>query len=188
LVVLEYLAEDRDHIRRDIRYRYQLVFGRAELPAAFRMNWLAEADAGAFSHIWVGGWSFLLLRSWMYRAFELLALLAGLGLLRYSARAVAITGRVGLARALDERVILLVAYALMSQPIAYHSVVLLLTRNMATAIGWYLYPVVVPAVVLLFLGFRGLFGTHWSLRALVCVCILAVALDLYTVHFLPMPY
>ena len=86
LVVLEYLAEDRDHIRRDIRYRYQLVFGRAELPAAFRMNWLAEADAGAFSHIWVGGWSFLLLRSWMYRAFELLALLAGLGLLKYSAR------------------------------------------------------------------------------------------------------
>ena len=159
-----------------------------KLSAAFRMNWLAVADAGAFSHILPGGWSFLWLRSWMYRAFELVALLAELGLLMYSARAVAITGRVGLARALDERVILVVAYALMSLPIAYHSVVVLLTRNMSTAIGWYLYPVVVPEVVLLLLGFRGLFGTHWSLRALECVCILAVALDLYTVHFLLMPY
>lgn len=105
----------------------------------------------------------------------------------YSARAVAITGRVGLARALDERMILVVAYVLVSLTIAYRSVVVLLARNVINAIGWYLYPVVVPEIVLLFLGFRGLFGTHWSLRAVVCACILVVALDLCTVHFLLMP-
>jgi len=159
-----------------------------KLSTAFRINWLAVADAGAFSHIWVGGWSFLLLRSWMYRVFEFLALLAGLGLFRYAARTVAIAGREGRARALCERVILVVAYALMTLPIAYHSVLVFLIRNIPTAIGWYLYPVAVPEVVLLILGFRGLFGPRWSTRVLLCVCILVIALDLYTVQFLLMPY
>lgn len=160
-----------------------------KLSAAYRVDWRAVVDVGAFSHIWVGGWSFLVVRSWMYRVCELVAVLAAIGLLMLLIRTVGSTPRGRIRRALANPAgILVTAYILMCFAVAYHSLVIFLVQNTSTANGWYLYSVVVPEVVLLALGFTGLFGMKWSPLAMACVCVLAVALDLYTVHFLLMPY
>ena len=44
-----------------------------EMAAIGQVQWLRVLDSAAMTHIWIGGWSFLLVRSWMYRVFELLA-------------------------------------------------------------------------------------------------------------------
>ncbi|MDQ6679256.1 MAG: hypothetical protein M3Z09_18390 [Acidobacteriota bacterium] len=58
----------------------------AKLSAVSRMRWGAIADNGAFSFIWMGGLSFLVVRSWMYRVFEFAAALAVAGLVAYAIR------------------------------------------------------------------------------------------------------
>jgi hypothetical protein len=50
------------------------------LRAVAGVEWRRVADFALFSHIWLGGWSFLVLRTWMYRIVELVLLAAGVGL------------------------------------------------------------------------------------------------------------
>jgi 4-amino-4-deoxy-L-arabinose transferase-like glycosyltransferase len=49
--------------------------------AMVKMNWLRAIDFAFVSHTWLGNWSMLVVRSWMYRIFVLLAGLAGVGLI-----------------------------------------------------------------------------------------------------------
>lgn len=160
-----------------------------KLSAAYRVDWRAVADTGAFSHIWVSGWSFLVVRSWMYRVWEFIAVLAASGLLMYLIGMVRSTRRERILRAVVRpSAVLVMAYILMCLAMVYHSLVAYLAQKVSMALGWYLYAVIVPEVVLVGLGLTGLFGKKWSPFAMAFVCILAVALDLYTVHFVLMPY
>lgn len=45
-------------------------------------NWRGAANFAFTSHIWLGGWSFLVLRTWMYRAIELIFLVGQVASLR----------------------------------------------------------------------------------------------------------
>lgn len=160
-----------------------------KLTAVYRVDWRAVADAGAFSHIWVGGWSFLVVRSWMYRVWEFVGVLAAMGLLVYAIRMVCSRRPERILRALGRpSTVLVTAYMLMCLAVAYHSLVAFLAQNVSTALGWYLYSVIVPEVILLGVGLAALLGRKQSPFAMGSVCILAVVLDLYTVHFLLMPY
>ena len=44
------------------------------------INWPRVADFALVSHIWLGGWSFLVVRTWMYRAIEIIMLAAAVGI------------------------------------------------------------------------------------------------------------
>ncbi len=57
------------------------VAGVISSGVVFRMNWLRAIDFAFLSHIWLGNWSFLVVRSWIYRFFALLAGVAGIGLI-----------------------------------------------------------------------------------------------------------
>jgi hypothetical protein len=46
-----------------------------------RVAWLSAADVEAKSFLWFGGWSFLTLKSWMYRIPEAMAAIAAIGLI-----------------------------------------------------------------------------------------------------------
>jgi hypothetical protein len=46
--------------------------GTPFLRAIQGLKWRGAADFALTSHIWLGGWSFLVLRTWMYRAIELI--------------------------------------------------------------------------------------------------------------------
>ena len=101
------------------------------------MDWRTVADAGAFSHIWVGGWSFLVVRSWMYRVFEFVAVLAAIGLLMNLIGTVRSTKRGRILRTLARPpAVLVTAYILMCFAVAYHSLVVFLAQNINTALGW----------------------------------------------------
>jgi hypothetical protein len=77
---------------------------------------------------------------------------------------------------------------MMCVALAYHSLMIFVAKGVSMGAGWYLYSVVVPEVVLLVLGIGTLFREKASRWAVAAVCLLAAALDLYTMHFLLMPY
>lgn len=145
--------------------------------AASGMNWLRVADAAAFTHIWIGGWSFLVVRSWMYRVFELIAAAGAIGLGVHMLRTI----RHSRWSASQDLLILLLAFATMCSALAYHSLVIFMMKGISTGIGWYLYAVIVPEAVLLAVGLRN----QWALAS---TCLLAGALDLYTMNLKLMPH
>src|SRR5206468_6613145 len=54
--------------------------GSGLLASALRIRWMRAADFTFISHIWLGNWSFLVARSWMYHFFAVVAGLAAAGL------------------------------------------------------------------------------------------------------------
>ncbi|HWQ56286.1 MAG TPA: hypothetical protein VN442_21545 [Bryobacteraceae bacterium] len=153
------------------------------------LGWCTVIDSAAFSHIWVGGWSFLVVRSWMYRVFEIAAVLAIVGILVTAARTVRHAIRTGVLGLSGDRLVILVStYTLACLALAYHSLVTFLVTQTSTALGWYLYSVVVAEVILVASGMSALFGGPWARRGLAVLCVVAAALDLYTVHFISTPY
>lgn len=157
--------------------------------AMFSMNWLRVADAAMFSHVWIGGWSFLVVRSWMYRVFEVIAGLAAAGCAVYLVRLSGGTPQARVKEILKGPVWLIaMVYALMCLAVAYHSLVAFIAAGQTTALGWYLYAAVVAEVVLLVLGIAVLMGKRCAAAGAAGVSVLVAALDLYAAHFLLMPY
>ncbi len=152
-------------------------FGLAgRLAAIPRVNWLRVLDTGAATHIWPGGWSFLNVRAWMYRVFELAALAALAGLLRL------------VRRRIEPRFVLTAsAFLLFCLGLAYFATIVFLTRGYSMVPGWYLYGIGGIEAAVLACGFTGLAGRR-SARCLAALAVLAAAFDLYTVHFVSIPY
>lgn len=154
-----------------------------------RVNWLAVLDSAAFSHIWVGGWSFLVVRRWMYRLFELLALVSATGLGLFAMRWMNGAWRRQRIGFVGVRVLVLAGiYLMMCAAIAWHSLAVFLARDISTGLGWYLYSVIAVEAVLLAVGLTALFGVERAERLFMGACVAALALDVYTVHFLLLPY
>jgi hypothetical protein len=144
-----------------------------------RINWLASMDSAAFTHIWVGGWSFLVLRSWMYRVFEVVAISAALGLVLYFWKR----------RLANKRMIVVTAfYGLFCVAVAYHVVVIVLAGRPPAALGWYFNVVIVAELLMMICGIRYLAGRRWTAPVVATVICFTIFLDLYTVHFMLVPY
>ena len=164
-------------------------FGLAgKLAAMAQVNWLRVVDAAAATHIWTGGWSFLGVRSWMYRVFELMVLASGAGLSVLLWRLVRRASR-GRISGGDARFSLaLCAYLFFCLGLGYYAISVYLARGISTALGWYLYGIAGAETVLLASGFTGLAGGRRAAGCMAALAALACALDLYTVHFISMPY
>jgi hypothetical protein len=160
-----------------------------KLRAVTDVDWRAVADSTAFSHIWIGGWSFLVVRSWMHRVFEIIAAVSFVGLVMlfvgfvrrwWHGHAVGAFGtRLGIVAA---------GYASMCIALAYHSLVVFVAKGLSTGLGWYLYAAVAAEVVLIAAGLISIFGCIWAGRLVAGICILAIALDLYANHVILMPW
>jgi 4-amino-4-deoxy-L-arabinose transferase-like glycosyltransferase len=152
--------------------------GAAEKLAALgHVQWLRVLDSAAMTHIWIGGWSFLLVRSWMYRVFELLAAATVIGILVIARRLIH-----------DPRfAVLAAAWLLFCLAMAYFSMTTFLAMHVSAGVGWYLNAIVVAEAVLLACAGTGLAGRRAGVLVAATV-LLALALDLYTVHFLLGPY
>jgi hypothetical protein len=155
----------------------------------FDVNWPSVLDIAAFSHIWIGGWSFLVVRRWMYRVFEIIAIVSGIGVCVYMANYVRHVWRSRILGTRGSRIVTLSAmYLMMCAAVSYHSLVVFLVQHTSTGLGWYLYAVIVPETVLITIGLIALVGLKSAQRVYAAICVIAVALDIYTVHFLLMPY
>ncbi|MEQ1884643.1 MAG: DUF2142 domain-containing protein [Bryobacteraceae bacterium] len=152
--------------------------------ALFALPWRSVIDSAAYTHIWLSGWSFLSLRSWMYRVFEAAALLAAIGII-LRARRILRTGKVlGTGRIfLASSACLLLAIGLL-----FHSFEIFLAKGIAAGIGWYFYAIAAAEPAVALAGYAAIFGPRAASRAIANVALLFLALDLYTVHLIQAPY
>ena len=165
-------------------------FGLAGKLAAIRtIDWARVLDSVATTHIWTGGWSFLGVRSWMYRVFESLAVAAGVGLALLAGR---ISRRAWRRGALGDGELRLCiaacAYLFFSLGIAYFAIVVFLTHGISTALGWYLDGIAGAEAALFACGITGLLGIRRGVGCVAGTALLAAALDIYTVQFVSAPY
>jgi hypothetical protein len=142
----------------------------AMLKRAGEVPWRTAIDSMLFSHIWFGGWSSLMVRSWMYHLFYAVIALAAIGL-------------VFRLRNPETRRLALVYVAFWAAQL-YNTMLIWLTKGVPTSMGWYLYAVVGAELVLAVEGLR-VFFRRWA--AAVGVVLFAL-LDLYAMHFVALPY
>ncbi len=135
------------------------------------INWLRVADFALISHIWLGGWSFLVVRTWMYRATELIMLAAAVGIVLQLAR-----------RRLSQP-IAVCAGTLLSfiAGMAYFAYATWRATGDAAVFGYYAYALIVPEAVCFVAGL----STRFIIPAVVT---LFAGIELYGAVFFLMPY
>lgn len=165
-----------------------LRFGYAGKLIAFRnLKWLEVIDSAAASHIWAAGWSFLKVRSWMYHSFESIGAVALIGL---GSLIIRVFRKRHLRWTPHEACFLLVviAFALFCFGLAYYALDTLLTQGLSTTPGWYLYAIAAIEFVLFGCCMTGLVGIRRAGACVAGTAALACVFDLYTVHFVSIPY
>ena len=140
---------------------------RGLLSGVGQVRWLSALDSVLFSHIWFGAWSSLTVRSWIYHSFYLLIAVSVAGVIRTAIRD----------RRLD---VLLIFYSCFWAGQLYNVLLLFLAKGASTSMGWYMYCVILPEIVLLTVGLK-----RWGV-AVAAICF--GALDFYTVNFVSLPY
>jgi hypothetical protein len=142
---------------------------------ALAMDWWEAAKVSLNAHLWVGGWSFLGVRSWMYdllRGIFLIALTGGfLRMLRSTPRFSA----------------LWFLYGGFWGALLYHAFVNFINVGIPASTGWYLYAVVVCEGVLLCSAAQWL-GPRWQGYATASLTGLLLLLECYATHFVLIPY
>jgi hypothetical protein len=154
-----------------------------QLRQATRIHWGVVVDSVMFSHLWLGSWSTLTVRSWMYHFLYLLIALAAAGLA---------WGALGWGSEIRSNAaafgVLALFFLVFWLGQLYHVITLFMVWGIATTLGSYLYAVVTAEVALCVAGVRAI-APHGvrSLAAPLGVALFAL-LDLYTMHFVALPY
>lgn len=151
-----------------------------------RVRWFQAFETTFFTHIWFGNWSFLQVRTWIYRLAFLVCILAmaGIGVLglrfrRKKNKPIVRWEDLGL---------MLLFYFFFALAMAYYILIAFTASGQSACQGWYLYCLVVPELVLVTLGIFALLKERVRPAVLPVVAGLFALLDLYTVHFLLIPY
>jgi len=139
------------------------------------MDWRNAFNVAVSTHIWTGNWSFLGVRSWMYRVIAWSAFAGTLGLLRKPAQ---------IPRALPALVVL---YAAFAGGLVYYATQVFQAFGLSIVQGWYLTSFIPVEAVLFVAGLRTLFTARWQLPALLMQTFL-LALLVYSELFVAMPY
>ena len=141
---------------------------------ATRVPWLVTIDSILFSHLWLGAWSTLTVRSWMYHLFYLLIAIAMLGLaFRMSTSAIRILAVFVLTFWLGQ---------------LYHANLLSMVWGIATSLGVYLNAVAAGEVTLCVAGLRALSPRAGRRFVAPAGVALFALFDLYTLHMVALPY
>lgn len=136
---------------------------------------LKAADFSWITFLWIGNWSFLVVRGWMYRAMAVLCL-------------VALAGVVPLARKRNAGITLLGAFVFFfALAIAYFAVGSLVVSGYPNAYGWYACCLVAPIAILLFAGLHTVMPRLKTAAGPILAIALS-ALELFGTHFYMLPY
>ena len=144
------------------------------------VQWGRAIDSILMSHIWFGGWSSLGVRSWMYHLLFSVAAIGAVG------AAFVFWRQTEVRRSSLYAPLAFYGFFWIGQ--LYNVLLLFLSKGASTSMGWYMYCVIAAEIALLVVGVRVLIpvrGRAWVLPVLV-LCL--AALDLYTVHFVSIPY
>ncbi len=143
--------------------------------------WLAVWDFFAVSYLWLGNWSMIVLKSWMYRAMELMFLLAACGVALQAARP-----RPAVIKP-AELWIAFVSWLSIFAGLCYQTA-LTYRPSAGGSFGYYQYCLVVPELVLIFSGLFRLLPVSWRRAPVAVWALLFAGLDLYGTWFLLLPY
>ena len=150
--------------------------------AIWQIPWPRVLDFVAVSHIWLGDWSFLGVRSWMYHLVELMYILSVAGV------AAQICSR---ARWLPEpRELLLLAfpYVTLILGLCYNAAEAFRSRGVAATVGYYLYALVVPEVIVLVSGLARWMGPMRFLLPIPILSFVFIGLELFGTWIVMLPY
>jgi 4-amino-4-deoxy-L-arabinose transferase-like glycosyltransferase len=147
------------------------------------MQWYRAIDFTMYSHVWLGGWSFLSLRSWIYHGF-MYGLLAGLAGIAFFLLRNVWKRKAGL----DETMVLSLLYAGFWASLIYHAFVSFSKGKQPASGGWYLYAAIVPETLIVIFGLWQFMPEAWRRNLLVSMTAAFVLLDLYSSHFVALPY
>lgn len=150
--------------------------------ALFRAPWIRVVDFLALTHIWLGGWSFLVVRSWMYRAIELSMACAIVGVLWQIAKP-----RKDLPRP-AQLVPLVLLFIFLALGLGYHATSEWRTHAAGGTMGYYFYCLAVPEAVLLIAGLSRILPRAWSPIAAPMLAGMFLALEAFGFWFLQIPY
>jgi hypothetical protein len=148
----------------------------------FRINWRGAIDFGLLSHIWLGNWSFLVVRSWMYHFFYVLLLAACVGLVTRF-----VFPRKQLPAGPD---LLLLAGLNLSflAALSYHTVRSFQVEGFSGTFGYYMFPIVVAEAILFVTGLRAIAPAALSPMVIPFVIGCYAALEFYAVNFVAIAY
>jgi hypothetical protein len=150
--------------------------------AASQVHWPPVANFAITSHIWLGGWSFLMLRGWMYRAIEVLLLASLVGIcVQFLRPAPFLPNRFRLA-------ILLLLQCVFWIGLAYRALASYQSTRVAGTLGYYPWCLAVAEILCLIAGMQRI--TPARLRAFCApfVTICFAALEIFSTNFLLIPY
>jgi 4-amino-4-deoxy-L-arabinose transferase-like glycosyltransferase len=149
------------------------------------VHWSSAIDSLIGSHIWFGNWSFLSVRSWMYRVFEYAGVLVAVGLILTITRSLIKNDNNKGSPAASALFVNLVVYGTFVSSIGYHIVIDFINQGVSASAGWYLYAVIVPESILIT---AGLLVFRWGHRVLTGVIACFFVLEMYATHFVLIPY
>ncbi len=144
------------------------------------IQWRVAADFAFVTHVWVGNWSFLLVRGWMYHLLGWVAAAAALGVLVRM-------GQPGHYRRSD-LLGLALAYLAMLFALAFHVVTTFAAMGTSATLSYYLYGVVAAEAVLAAVGLAALVPRRSEALVAPCLALLFAALDVYGTQFYLVPY
>jgi hypothetical protein len=154
-----------------------------------RVDWRGAFDSIFFSHIWFGNWSFLQVRSWMYHSYRDLALLSLLGIVILTAGPwLRRTARFEFLACRRHLLVMIVLYACFWLGLSYHILITFTASGISSSAGWYLYGVIVAEILVFTAGLFALLPLRFRRWILPVTTASFGLLDLYTVHFLLIPY
>lgn len=158
------------------------------LPNLLRVDWWKVWMLGSESHIWISGWSFLLLDDWICWVFRVIGLAAFAGLLRAAFRALRGRPSAGAFTTSSFWLVPLPMVTVFVLAIAYQGWQIFNAYGDSTAVGWYLNSAANAEMVVLVAGLGYLFGARFLPQIVATLAFLLAALDLFTIHFVSLPY
>jgi hypothetical protein len=152
------------------------------LRAVSQAHWAKVFDFVTVSHIWLGDWSFLVVRAWMYRVVEAMVLVAIAGVCAQFVRPLS-----GLPRP-RELGLLTLPYLAMLAGLSFHAAQVFRARGTAATVGYYLYALVVPEAILLIAGLARLMPAKIRLLPVPIVAFVLLGLEQFGCWFVLLPY
>jgi hypothetical protein len=166
------------------------------LRAIEKIDWFRVADFALASHLWLGGWSFLVLRAWMYRVMELVFLVACAGLvfrfvrrdMRLPAASLPYRTNAAGSRMSGQLVICMAILLSFGAGMAYYAFTTYLATGKAGVLGYYAYALVVPEAVCLVAGICALVPVAWKRFIVPTLVVFFAAMEVYGTVLCLMPY
>ena len=150
-----------------------------------KVNWTQLLRSLMDSHTWIGSWSFLGLRSWMYHIFNWWTLFIIAGIVMLAVRQVRRRPEMKTPITLQSILILCLLWGGFLLATVYHGVVNYLNEGPAASAGWYLYAVIVPEAILIV---SGLSAFKFSRSLIFGLMGCSIMVEIYATNWILIPY